>query len=315
MADSEEEYERRRKDKLLRLDRTEIISMTRRVPSNDEVKARRDEWGGSGNDRIVLFSRNGGGKSPSPAKPNSWQIWNQGGNKHSDGGTENDPSSAHPPVHIDVFQEREGGGGMRVGRDFQAKVPNVIPEAERNVQAENDRALLVWKPTEKLTDDEIETYISMAKERFQYTGEQALGLLYWHRYDIQRATQDLGNFTPHPEEWTIEDKVLFEQAFQFHGKSFDKIRQMLPDKSMSSLIRYYYNWKKHKNKSSVMDRQVKKLSQEDEDSVPAPGSNGSGVMSLQNNNINNLHHPHSIGMLQDSFHSESDDEVMILEHG
>lgn len=73
----------------------------------------------------------------------------------------------------------------------------------------------------------VEEYISMAKEKFQYTGEQALGLLYWHRYDIERATQDLGNFTPHPEEWTIEDKVLFEQAFQFHGKCFDKIRQMV----------------------------------------------------------------------------------------
>lgn len=73
----------------------------------------------------------------------------------------------------------------------------------------------------------VEEYISMAKEKYQYTGEQALGLLYWHRYDVARATQDLGNFTPHPEEWTIEDKVLFEQAFQFHGKCFDKIRQMV----------------------------------------------------------------------------------------
>jgi len=44
---------------------------------------------------------------------------------------------------------------------------------------------------------------------------------------MEQALQDLGNFTPHPEEWTVEDKVLFEQAFQFHGKAFDKIRQMV----------------------------------------------------------------------------------------
>jgi len=105
---------------------------------------------------------------------------------------------------------------------------------------------------------------------------------------------------------------LFEQAFQFHGKCFDRIRQMLPDKSMSSLIRYYYNWKKHKNKSSVMDRHAKKLSQEDEDSIP--GTNGS-MLSIQSNNQNNnissnlSHHHHStIRIIQDSFHSESDDE-------
>jgi len=243
------------------------------------------------------------------------------------GGGDNDGHNPNPPAIIDVFQEREGGGGMRVGRDYQAKIPNLIPEADRNVQAENDKALLVWKPTDKLTDDEIEEYISMAREKYQYTGEQALGLLYWHRYDVKKSTQDLGNFTPHPEEWTIEDKVLFEQAFQFHGKCFDRIRQMLPDKSMSSLIRYYYNWKKHKNKSSVMDRQVKKFSQEDEDSFPIPDGNGNGSSLLrtrielqssnQNNNISsNLSHHHSaIRIIQDPFHSESDDEVMILEHG
>lgn len=93
---------------------------------------------------------------------------------------------------------------------------------------------------------------------------------------------------------------------------------------MSSLIRYYYNWKKHKNKSSVMDRQVKKFSQEDDDSVP--GTNGSGMLLQghnQNNNISsNLHHLHhhhhhaTIGIIhQEPFPSESDDEVMILEHG
>lgn len=67
-----------------------------------------------------------------------------------------------------------------------------------------------------------------------------------------------------------------------------------------------------------MDRQVKKFSQEDEDSIP--GTNGSGILTLQghnqNNNISsNLQHHHAgMGMMQD-FHSESDDEVMILEHG
>ena len=33
---------------------------------------------------------------------------------------------------------------------------------------------------------------------------------------------------------------MFEQAFQFHGKSFHRIRQMLPDKSIAALVKYYY---------------------------------------------------------------------------
>ena len=55
-----------------------------------------------------------------------------------------------------------------------------------------------------------------------------------------RALPDLSNFTPFPDEWSVEDKVLFEQAFQFHGKSFHRIRQMLPDKSIAALVKYYY---------------------------------------------------------------------------
>ena len=77
--------------------------------------------------------------------------------------------------------------------------------------------------------------------------------------------QDLANFTPFPDEWSVEDKVLFEQAFQFHGKSFHRIRQMLPDKSIAQLVKYYYGWKKTRTRTSLMDRQARKLQTQRED--------------------------------------------------
>ena len=73
-----------------------------------------------------------------------------------------------------------------------------------------------------------------------WTGESSAG---WTASSVMwcvRALQDLANFTPFPDEWSVEDKVLFEQAFQFHGKSFHRIRQMLPDKSIAALVKYYY---------------------------------------------------------------------------
>ena len=79
------------------------------------------------------------------------------------------------------------------------------------------------------------------------------------------ALQDLANFTPFPDEWSVEDKVLFEQAFQFHGKSFHRIRQMLPDKSIAQLVKYYYGWKKTRTRTSLMDRQARKLQTHRED--------------------------------------------------
>ncbi|KAL9879289.1 REST corepressor isoform X3 [Glossina fuscipes] len=146
---------------------------------------------------------------------------------------------------------------IRVGRDYQAVCPPLIPEHERKPECLNDRALLVWSPTKDIPDTKLEEYISVAKEKYGYNGEQALGMLFWHKHDLERAVMDLANFTPFPDEWTVEDKVLFEQAFQFHGKSFHRIRQMLPDKSIASLVKYYYSWKKTRHRQSVMDRQEK----------------------------------------------------------
>ncbi|CAH2982846.1 unnamed protein product [Chilo suppressalis] len=142
---------------------------------------------------------------------------------------------------------------IRVGRDYQAVCPELEPVEQRRPELISDRALLVWSPTTDISDLKLDEYITTAKEKYGYNGEQALGMLFWHKHDLNRASMDLANFTPFPDEWTVEDKVLFEQAFQFHGKSFHRIRQMLPDKSIASLVKYYYSWKKTRARTSLMD--------------------------------------------------------------
>ncbi|XP_014748527.1 PREDICTED: REST corepressor 2-like [Sturnus vulgaris] len=92
-----------------------------------------------------------------------------------------------------------------------------------------------------------------------HSEDEALGMLLWHKHDVEKSLADLANFTPFPDEWTVEDKVLFEQAFSFHGKSFARIQQMLPDKLIPSLVKYYYSWKKTRSRTSVMDRQARRL--------------------------------------------------------
>uniref|UniRef100_A0A3B5ANR1 REST corepressor 2 n=1 Tax=Stegastes partitus TaxID=144197 RepID=A0A3B5ANR1_9TELE len=123
----------------------------------------------------------------------------------------------------------------------------------------DQRSMLVWCPNSQLSDAMLDEYILMAKEKHGYNMEQALGMLLWHKHDVERSLADLANFTPFPDEWTVEDKVLFEQAFSFHGKSFHRIQQMLPDKMISSLVKYYYSWKKTRTRTSVMDRQARRL--------------------------------------------------------
>ncbi|XP_019865880.1 REST corepressor 1 [Aethina tumida] len=165
---------------------------------------------------------------------------------------------------------------IRVGRDYQAVCPELQPEAQRKPELLADRALLVWSPTETIPETKLEDYIVLAKDKYGYNGEQALGMLFWHKHDLDRAVLDLANFTPFPDEWSVEDKVLFEQAFQFHGKSFHRIRQMLPDKSIASLVKYYYSWKKTRSRTSLMDKQARKLNTPKDDGTPSEAGSEAG---------------------------------------
>lgn len=165
---------------------------------------------------------------------------------------------------------------IRVGRDYQAVCPELQSESQRKLELLADRALLVWSPTECIPESKLEDYIVLAKDKYGYNGEQALGMLFWHKHDLERAMLDLANFTPFPDEWSVEDKVLFEQAFQFHGKSFHRIRQMLPDKTIASLVKYYYSWKKTRSRTSLMDKQAKKLNTPKEEGAPSEGGSDNG---------------------------------------
>ncbi|XP_030414563.1 REST corepressor 1 [Gopherus evgoodei] len=163
--------------------------------------------------------------------------------------------------------EEHAGGGMRVGAQYQAVVPDFDPaKLARRCQERENLGMLVWSPNQNLSEAKLDEYIAIAKEKHGYNMEQALGMLFWHKHNIEKSLADLPNFTPFPDEWTVEDKVLFEQAFSFHGKTFHRIQQMLPDKSIASLVKFYYSWKKTRTKTSVMDRHARKQKREREES-------------------------------------------------
>ncbi|GIY01422.1 hypothetical protein CEXT_427471 [Caerostris extrusa] len=161
---------------------------------------------------------------------------------------------------------------MKIGHEYQAVIPDLISEGPCP-STESEKALLVWAPCSNIDDLSIsyfvvDKYINEAKEKYGYNVEQSLGMLFWHKYDLEKARADIQNYTPFPDEWSVEDKVLFEQGFQFHGKSFNRIRQM-----------YYYLWKKARSRTSLMDKQVRKFSlqREDGSGSEAPSDNESDM--------------------------------------
>ncbi|XP_066426316.1 REST corepressor 2 [Molothrus aeneus] len=169
--------------------------------------------------------------------------------------------AAGPPQSEDEASEDEHGHDsmIRVGADYQAVIPDCKPESPARYSNKELKGMLVWAPNHCVSDAKLDRYIAMAKDKHGYNIEQALGMLLWHKHDVEKSLADLANFTPFPDEWTVEDKVLFEQAFSCHGKSFARIQQMLPDKLIPSLVKYYYSWKKTRSRTSVMDRQARRL--------------------------------------------------------
>lgn len=170
------------------------------------------------------------------------------------------PNGGQPHSEDDSSEEEHSHDSMiRVGTNYQAVIPECKPESPARYSNKELKGMLVWSPNHCVSDAKLDNYIAMAKEKHGYNIEQALGMLLWHKHDVEKSLADLANFTPFPDEWTVEDKVLFEQAFGFHGKCFQRIQQMLPDKLIPSLVKYYYSWKKTRSRTSVMDRQARRL--------------------------------------------------------
>ncbi|KAK1887046.1 REST corepressor 3 [Dissostichus eleginoides] len=149
-------------------------------------------------------------------------------------GTKSPSNASNGHFSDESGSDDEHDVGMRVGADYQANIPEFEPGSTKYTDKDSG-GMLVWSPYHNIIDSKLDEYIALAKEKHGYNVEQAL------------------------DEWTVEDKVLFEQAFSFHGKSFHRIQQMLPDKSISSLVKYYYSWKKTRSRTSLMDRQARKL--------------------------------------------------------
>ena len=169
---------------------------------------------------------------------------------------------------------------IREGASYQAIIPVLDPSP---LTTDHD-AILFWRPTESITDLDLIDYIDFARRKHRMNEEQALAILQICKYKVSTSKLLMQQYTPEIDEWTVEERCLFEQAYKFYGKIFCRIRQMLPDKSVGDLVRYYYSWKKTRLHKSLMDKHEKQSQlmpfdegEEDEDeeernttSIPIP---------------------------------------------
>ncbi|GFQ70364.1 REST corepressor [Trichonephila clavata] len=126
----------------------------------------------------------------------------------------------------------------RVGPKHQADIPNLIPAGLR-LKDENEEDGLIWSPCSTIEDKILVEYVDETREKLEYSREQSLGILFWNAYDLEKTREEVMKYRPNLDNWSREDKALFEECFQLYGKNFGMIRKMLPNKPMKSMIEYY----------------------------------------------------------------------------
>jgi Zn-dependent M32 family carboxypeptidase len=139
------------------------------------------------------------------------------------------------------------------GSSYQAAVPPL----HCTPSPTDHEAILFWKPTNLITDEDLLEYVDYARQKHRMNEEQALAILQICKYKTSTSKLLMEQYTPEVDEWTVEEKFLFEQAYKYYGKTFSRIRQMLPEKSVAELVRYYYSWKKTRLYKSLMDKHEK----------------------------------------------------------
>ncbi|XP_065184240.1 REST corepressor 1-like [Sycon ciliatum] len=153
----------------------------------------------------------------------------------------------------------------RVGEEYQAELPAFSgPAPEAGYREDINEVCCgggpLWKPELcSLSEKTVEDYITKARTTYSYSADQALGMLHWHNFNVEAAFRDMANFVPFPDEMAAtEDQLVFEEAFAMHGKCFRRIHEIMPEKDIGSLIRYYYNWKKGPSAVSTLERRARR---------------------------------------------------------
>lgn len=140
---------------------------------------------------------------------------------------------------------------IRVGRSYQATIPKFIPEENRKqLEDEPERALMVWSHEAcPIAEQDLVIFAREAHGLYKYTPEQSLGMLFFHRFNFEKASCDMKNYTPwqyHVEDdWSVEEMKLFRKSHEQimlrdNAIDFDKMSKAIRTKNLGAIMRYYY---------------------------------------------------------------------------
>uniref|UniRef100_A0A9J2Q1R6 SANT domain-containing protein n=1 Tax=Ascaris lumbricoides TaxID=6252 RepID=A0A9J2Q1R6_ASCLU len=147
---------------------------------------------------------------------------------------------------------------IREGIEYQAEVEpyedwKEPPESCR--EEEEDRDVCVWRDDHgRIESKELEDFYQVTRQQFGFDVADALEVIYRNSYDMVRAMERVEELVPPKEEpLNAEEQRLFARSLSLHGKNFFRMQKMIPSRTVSSLVNYYYLTKKARCFGAISD--------------------------------------------------------------
>ncbi|VDK57711.1 unnamed protein product [Anisakis simplex] len=162
---------------------------------------------------------------------------------------------------------------IREGDDYQCIVGEDFDEREMEEENDNEtREYCLWLPTEQLSDEDITDYLSVALGVYNIEQDRALYILHECGYNLEEAYEQLTKRRIVRKEWNDDDINAFLRALKLYGKRFSKIKKLMPNKSVSEIVNFYYDMKKKLRLRSILDQRA----EEGYDNYSSDGSESDG---------------------------------------
>ncbi|KAF1752209.1 hypothetical protein GCK72_018763 [Caenorhabditis remanei] len=158
---------------------------------------------------------------------------------------------------------------INVGDAYQAK----IEEDEEDPNYMEDREepeVLVWECPNDNDKDKIFKFTNDASDRFLLPKDSILFILRQNDYSFDKALAEISKRRILQDSWTDEEIAIFDNSFPHCGKNFSQIRATVPHRSLTSVIKYYYNMKKSINYKQFANSKLNSSSGAEDEEGPSP---------------------------------------------
>lgn len=144
---------------------------------------------------------------------------------------------------------------ISVGNEFQVPATSMTlcDKKAPPDQEYPDRDECLWRPTDTLQQKCVDEYCKKAQEQFNINVERSLLILLCSSHDLKASLEKVSKRKVINEWFSLEDTLIFRNAYSCFGKQFHKIRQMMPHKSLCALVEHYYKTKKNQQYRSFYD--------------------------------------------------------------